>query len=155
MSDLQPLPSDVEYVINLHASPDEVESVTNIALEEGVPGQVREALSQKSIEEAPWVVIILVSVVTTFLKGFLEEAGRSSYKELSRFVSRLIGAGRREKGPVQIMERGSLTTVVFPPDIPEEAFAQLANLDLENIEGKYWVWDREQRCWIYQKMGGE
>ena len=140
-----------------HASPDEVESVTNIALEEGVPGQVRAALSQKSIDEAPWMVIILTSVVATFLKGFLEEAGRSSYKELGRFVSRLIGAGagRKEKGPVQIMERGSLTTVVFPPDIPEEAFAQLANLDLENIEGKYWVWDREQQCWIYQSMGGE
>ena len=154
MSEAQPLEFDVEYVIDIRASQDEVEAVAKIALEEGVPGEVKAALSQKSIDEMPWQVLILAPVAP-FLKGFLEEAGRNSYKDLRRFVSRLISAGRREKGPVQIMERNSLTTVVFPPDIPEEAFAQLANLDLENIEGKYWVWDREQQCWIYQSMGGE
>ena len=154
MSDLRPAPLEVEYVIDLHASPDEVESITNITLEEGVPGQVRAALSQKSIDDMPWIVLIFTPVVP-FLKGFLEEAGRSGYKDLRRLVSRLIAAGRREKGHVQIKERDSLTTVVFPPGLPEEAFAQLANLDLENIQGNYWVWDREQRCWIHQSMGGE
>ena len=154
MSEPQPLPLNVEYVIDLHASSDEVDSVTNIALEEGVPGQVRAALSQKSIDDMPWIVLIFTPVVP-FLKGFLEEAGRSGYKDLRRLVSRLIGAGRREKGHVQIRERGSLTTVVFPPGLPEEAFSQLANLDLEDIQGSYWVWDREQRCWIHQSMGGE
>ena len=68
MSEPQPLPLDVEYVIDSHASSDEVDSVTNIALEEGVPGQVRAALSQKSIDDMPWIVYIFTpcSASTTF-----------------------------------------------------------------------------------------
>ena len=154
MSEVQPLPFDVEYVIDIRASQDEVEAVARIALEEGVPGEVRAALSQKSIDDIPWQVLILAPA-TLFLKGFFEEAGRSSYKDLRRFVSRLITAGGRDNGHVEIMEQDSMTTVVFPPDIPEEAFAQLANLDLDNIEGKYWVWDKKQGRWIHQSMRGK
>lgn len=154
MGELQSLKLDIEYVLDLRASPDELASVTQIALEEGVPGQVRAALSQKSIEDVAWTVLILTPIVP-FLKGFMEEAGRSSYKDLRRLVTRLIAAGKRGKGHVEVMERDSLTTIVFPPDLPEEAFEQLTKLGLENIAGNYWMWDSTTKCWIYQSTHGE
>ena len=145
---------DVEYVLDRCASSDEVNAVAQIVLEEGVPGRVRAALAQKGIENLPWVILILVPV-TPFIKGFFEEAGRSSYKDLRELVSRLLAVRRKGQGYVEIRDKDSLTTVVFPRDLPEEAFKQLANLGSENIDGKYWVWDPEQNCWESQSVDGE
>ena len=147
---------NVEWVLDRDASSDEVASVTQIVLEEGLPGRVRAAYSQKGIEDMPWIVLILTPVIP-FLKGFFEEAGRSSYKDLRRLVSRLLAVRQKGQGHIELSERDSLTVtvIVFARDLPEEAFKQLANLGLENIDGKYWVWDPDQKCWIHQSMRGE
>ena len=152
MAKQQPL--DVEWVLDVNASSDEIATVTQIALEEGLAGQVRAAYSQKSMGDIPWIVFIMAPV-TLFLKGFFEEAGRHGYKDLRRLVLRLLAVRPGEQRHVVLMERDSLTTIVFPPDLPEEAFEQLLKLGLENIEGKYWVWDPEQNCWIFQSMNNE
>ena len=147
---------DVEWVLDRDASSDEVASVTQIVLEEGLPGRVRADYSQKGIEDMPWLVLILTPVIP-FLKGLFEEAGRSSYKDLRRLVSRLLAVRQKGQGHIELLEKDSLTitVIVFARDLPEEAFKQLANLDLDDIEGKYWVWDQEQQRWIYQSMDGE
>ena len=145
---------DVEWVLDRDASSDEVAEVAQIALEAGLPGQVTAALSQKSLGDQPWMILLLVPI-TPFLKGFLEEAGRSSYKALHELVSRLVAARRKGPGHVELRDEDPLTVIVFAPDSPEEAFKQLVNLGLDNIQGKYWVWDSEQQCWICQPLGDE
>ena len=147
---------DMEWLLDRDASSDEVAALTQIAIEEGLPGPVRPALSQKSIGDMPWMVLILTPVIP-FLKGFFEEAGRTAYQDLRRLVTRLLAVRQEGQGHVEVREKDSLkaTVIVFARDLPEEAFKQLANLDLDHIEGKYWVWDRQQRRWIYQSMDGE
>ena len=147
---------DIEWLLERGASSDEVAALTQIAIEEGLPGPVRPALSQKSIGEMPWMVLILTPVIP-FLKGFFEEAGRTAYQDLRRLMTRLLAVRQEGQGHVEVREKDSLkaTVIVFARDLPEEAFKQLAELDLEYIEGKYWVWDRKQRCWISQSMDGE
>ena len=145
---------DVEWLLDRDASSDEVDAVTRIVLEEGFPGPVRAAVSQKGLEDEPWTIVALTTVAL-FLKGFFEEAGRTGYHDLRRLVSRLVGARRKGRGLMEISDRDSLTTIVFPPDLPEEAFKQFVGLGLENIEGKYWMWDPEDQCWKSQSVDGE
>ena len=145
---------DVEWVLDAQASSEEIAAVTQIALEEGLPGHVRADYSQKSIEDVPWVIFIMVSA-SFFLTGFFEEAGRHSYIDLRRLVLRLSAARQKEHGRVQLLDRPSGTTIVFAPDLPEEAYKLLAELGLANIGGKYWVWDPAERYWKYQSLRGE
>ena len=145
---------DIEWLLDRDASADEVAAVNEVVLEEGLPGQVRATGSQKGIEDMPWIVLIVVPIIP-FLKGFLEEAGQSSYKDLRRLVCRLFAARRKGQGHVEISDRDSLTTIEFPPELPEEAFKQFVKLGLENIEGKYWVWDPDQNSWIFQSISDE
>lgn len=147
-------PVYVDWVLDDDASSDEVDSVKQIALEEGLPGPVTATYFRKSIGDLPWQIIILTPAIP-FLKGFLEEAGRSSFKHLYRLVSRLFAARRKGNGYVQVVDRDSLTTIVFTRDLPEDAFKQLAHLGSENIVDKYWVWDPEQQCWKCQSVRGE
>ena len=145
---------DVEWLLDRDASSDEVDAVTRIVIEEGFPGPVRAAVSQKGLSDEPWTIVALTTVAL-FLKGFFEEAGRTGYHDLRRLVSRLFGACGKGKGYVEISDRDSLTTIVFPPELPEEAFKQFVELGLENIKGKYWVWDPDQNGWIFQSIGDE
>lgn len=144
----------VEWLLDDNATSAEIAAITHIALEEGLPGHVSATYSQKSIGDAPWVVLIM-SPAMLFLNGFFDEAGRASYRDLRRLVSRLYAARQKEHGRVQLLDRNSGTTIVFAPDLSEEAFKQLADLGFDHICGKYWVWDPEQRCWKYQSMRGD
>ena len=145
---------NVEWVLDRDASSDEVATVTQILLEEGLTGQVKAAYSQKSLGDHPWIILVLAPVAL-FLRGFFDEAGRAGYQDVRRLVSRLLSVRQKGAGHVELTEKDSLTTVVIPRGLPEEAFKQLANLELGDIEGKYWVWDWEQRCWIHQAMDGK
>ena len=138
---------DVEWELDAEASSDEVAAVAQIALEEGLPGQVTAGYGRRSAEVMDEMTRILVPIVISFLKAFFGEAGRSAYKDLRRLVSRVFAARRKGQGTVEISDRGSKTMIVFTPDLPEEAFKQLAKLGLENIDGGYWVWDSNQGCW--------
>ena len=145
---------DVEWLLDRDASSDEVAAVTQIALEEGLPGPVRAAVSQKSLEDPTWIIVV-ITPVALFLKGFFEEAGRTGYQDLHRLVRRLFSARRKGQGHMEISDRDSLTTIVFPPELPDEAFKQFVKLGLENIKGKYWEWDPDQNNWIFQSISDE
>ena len=150
----------VKWILDADATPEEIAAVTKVVLEEGLPGQVEASLREKSLEESPWVILFLGAVALffkPFLKPFIEEAGRHSYHDLRRLVSRLFEARREGQGHIEVMERerDSPTTIVFGRDMPEEAFKQLLDIGLENIMDKYWVWDPSQGCWISQSMKEE
>ncbi len=139
--------SNLMWVLDVNASSDEVAAVSQIAHEEGLPGPVNSTLSYKSIEDVPWWTILIVFANFTFLKGFLDEAGRDSYRGLHRLVSRLFGARRNEEGTVRVKVESQITMIVFTSDLPEEAFSMIADLDLDNIEGKYIYWESGRRRW--------
>ena len=127
--------SQVLWVLDAGASPDEVTAVSQIARDEGLPGPVNATFSAKSIEDVPWWVILLVFSNFTLLKGFLNEAGRDSYKGLRRLMSRLFNARPNKQGKVHITVRRQFRTmIVFTYDLPEEAYSQLSEIDLENLE---------------------
>ena len=146
----------MKWILDADATPEEIAAVTKVVLQEGLPGQVEASLQEKNLGESPWVILILAHVAF-FLKPFLEEAGRHSYHDLRRLVSRLFAARREGQGHIELMqrERDFPTTIAFGRDMPEEAFKQLLDLGLENIVDKYWVWDPSQGRWISQSMKGE
>ena len=102
----------IEWILDSNATPEEIAAVTKITLEEDLPGQVKATLSQKGLGVDPCEIVILTSVVL-FLKGFLDEAGRSSYQDLRRLISRLLSARRQGQTQIRIEERNSPTTIVF------------------------------------------
>ena len=146
---------DVEWVLDEDASSDEVAAVQQIALEAGLSGPVTATYGRRSIEgeELDWIIQILTRpAVRDFLKEIFQRAVRDRYKGLRKLFPDLFAARQKEQGTVMISDRGSLTTIVISsPDLPEEAFKQLADL-LENIEGKYLVWDPDQKSWVDQSM---
>ena len=145
---------DVEWLLDREATPEEVAAVTHIIFDEGLPGPVKAVVSEKGLEDNPWIIVALTPIAL-FLKGFFEESGRIGYHDLRRLVARLYGARRIGSGHVELSDRDSLTTIVFGPDLTEEAFKQLSELGLDCIQGKYWVWDPDHGCWRSQAVDGE
>ena len=140
----------VDILLDMEASPKEVDAVTRVAQEEGIRGSVRAAFFRKSLGDLPWVIYLLVPALvfsSAFLKGAGQEAGRDAYQALRKFISQLYDARRDRNGSVVVRDSETFTHIVLQDDLPEEAYKQLAQIDQEQLEGGYWVWDFEQCRW--------
>lgn len=141
---------DFAVSMDEEARPEEVEAVAAAFEEAGFDGPVSADIGRRSLGDLPFVIYV-GAAPAAFLSAFAGAAGKDAYESLKKFVGRLVVARRERRGSVVIEDREShedSTVLVLPSDLPEEAFAALADLDLEAPKGAYLIWDREgERGW--------
>ncbi len=141
----------MQILLDSEALPHEVTAVEEIVQKEGVRCSVCAGYFRKSAGDLPWVTLLLAPIaafLAAFLAGAGQDAGRDAYQSIRRLVSRLYAARRDRNGSIVVMDDDTLTHIVLQPDLPEEAYRQLAQMDPEQLKGGHWVWDKERNHWL-------
>ena len=69
---------------------------------------------------------------------------------LRDFVAHLYAARRNKDGSITIRTTDARTLIALQDDLPEEAYKQLAQMTLDELDGGNWIWDSERNRWIDQ-----
>ena len=141
---------NIDILLESDASDSEVAAVKAVAREEGIHGSVQTTWSSRGLEESPWVICLLAPFGVFFSAFFStvgKEAGRDAYRGIRRLTSRLFGARRNSNGSVELWDDNTRTHIILTADLPEEAYAQLAQKGLEQLKGGYWTWDSNLKEW--------
>ncbi|MDC0772721.1 hypothetical protein [Streptomyces sp. HD] len=103
-----------------------------------------------------WMVLVVLP-----LSGFLQECGKNLAQDAYRELKGVIGGALRrttgtapepepvvEDDPVLMLEDAETTVrLVFTPDLPDDAFRQLFDLDLSSSPGRTMRYVSERNRW--------
>jgi hypothetical protein len=90
---------------------------------------------------------------TLFAKKFAEKvaelAAEDAYVSFKKLVQRLAERRRDPNGTITINDPASGTVIVLDPELPDEAYRQLPNIDPEKDGGElgYLSWTDEDGRW--------
>ena len=75
---------EIDVMLEMEASPEEVAAVEEVLRREGIQGTVRASFMRLSMGELPWV-IYLSGPLWVFVSAFLAAAGQDAWKGLTGF----------------------------------------------------------------------
>ena len=140
---------NINILLDSDASASEAATVEAVAREEGIHGSVQPTWSVRGLE-SPWAICLMVPIgvfFSAFLSVVGKEAGKDAYAGIRRLASRLFGARRNTNGSVEFWDDKTKTHIILTADLPEEAYAQLAQKGVEQLTGGYWTWDSKVNEW--------
>lgn len=148
-------PESIKVSINDFSTDRELELVEGAFDGAQIPAQVERNYMMKSADLVPWIVSITVAhTVGGFVTGFFGKLGSDAAVSLKTWVHQLREARREspaEDGSIVI--RASDGTVLVIGDPPDIAFQLLVDLDWDEIERGYLLWDDETGQWLDRKDG--
>jgi hypothetical protein len=140
----------LEVVLDIEATSDEVAAVEAAFRDAGFDADVKAAYVRKGIGQYPWVVYVTVPV-GLFLRKFLELAAEEAWVALKRLVTQVREARRESLAPpgsVLMVDETTHETIVLLGNEPDEAFQQLATLDIRQTDSGHLYWDDKVGRWV-------
>ena len=142
---------ELEVLLDSSATPEEVGVVKQAFTDVGLTAKVRPSYERRGIGDLPWIVMVSVPL-TAFLTAFAAEAGKDVYKKLKRLVRTIWDKRTKTSGPSGsfiIRDVKSGIWVLLDPDIPDDAYSALSELDLESLQGSGVLrYDKNQKGWV-------
>jgi hypothetical protein len=134
----------VWVALEFEAPDDEVREVEAILRAAGIEADVDGRLSRFHVGPLPWVLIIQMPL-TAFITAYAGAAGGDAWRGTKRLVGELCAARRRPGRPDgQIKLESRDHTVWLDDALPDEAFRQLADAELEP---GWYVWEEAEERW--------
>lgn len=141
---------EFEVLLDSSASADEVTAVREVFNDAGLMVTVRPSYKRKGVGDFPWIVIISAPL-TAFLTAFAAAAGKGFYKELKKLVHSIRSKRTKTsgtRGDFIIIDSESGIWILLNPDIPEDAYRALAELDLDAFLGSGVLkYDNDEKEW--------
>jgi hypothetical protein len=135
--------------IGLETTSEQVSALERVFKSAEMPVLVDPEIARFSVD-SPWVVY-LTAPVAEFAAGFAhgaeEDAGADTWRGLVRFVDLISAAYRSHEGSVVFTDESSEVMIALNPELPGEAYAELLELDLPEIEGQRISWNSDQGGW--------
>jgi hypothetical protein len=168
-----------ELFVDDEATPKEAVAVKEAFARAGFPATVKRGLSWGGVGEAPWGVVVTLSVpIPTFFAAFATEGPSDAYPTVKVWAKEIFEAraSQRRRGEILLHGRRDGTIALWN-DMPEAAFDSLAEIDwrderdaqgrsvpfdkleaefglscfvFPHIEGSWFTWSAEQNEWIDQ-----
>jgi hypothetical protein len=142
---------ELEILLDSSATPEEVGVVREAFTDAGLTAKVRPSYERRGTGDLPWVVMVSVPL-TAFLTAFAAEAGKDAYKGLKRLVRTIWDKRTKTSGPsgsFTIIDIKSGIWVLLDPDIPDDAYSALSELDLDSLQGSGVLkYDKNQEGWV-------
>jgi len=129
---------------------DEVAAVKSAFRDAGFDADVKAAYVRRGIGQYPWVVDVLVPL-GLFLRKFLELAAEDAWVALKRLVTQVREARKASLAPVGsvfIVDKTTHQKIVLLGNEPDEAFQQLATLDIRQTDSGHFYWDDKVGRWV-------
>lgn len=146
----------LEVTLESECTDTDLAAVAKVFEDAGIPVDISPRLIRHSAELLPWVITIGSSYVAwTFIKaavqGAGDEAGRAGWRALMRLVAALHEARKNSRAPqgTVSIETSELREILLRPDLPEEAYRQLWEIEEPHapMSGQL-RWDGERRAWV-------
>jgi hypothetical protein len=148
----------LRVLVEVQAAPHEVAAVEAAFRDAGFDADVRAPSGRRGRAASgrrervvyPWVVYVTVPM-GLFLRKFLELAAEDAWAALKRLVKRVHEArdeSRTFPGDVRIRDERSNETIILLGNEPDEAFQQLAKLEVTRTASGYLVWDGKVGRWV-------
>jgi hypothetical protein len=132
------------------AAPHEVAAIEAAFRNAGFDADVKADLERRGIGQYPWVVYVMVPM-GLFLRKFLELAAEDAWVALKRLVTQVREARKASLAPpgsVLVVDKTTHETIVLLGNEPDEAFQQLAKLDIRQTDSGHLYWDDKVARWV-------
>jgi hypothetical protein len=133
--------------IGLETSSNEIEALEQVFAAAQIPVVVDPQIARFSAD-SPWVMY-LSAPVSAFSSQFarVESPHPEAWRGLKHFMDRTAEAFGGQGGSVVFTEEKSEVMIALTPDLPDQAYSDLLELDLEEIEGQRISWDPDEQAW--------
>ncbi len=151
----------IRVILESECSKADQAAVADVFKAAGIPAEVEATYARRSAEVLPWLIQIeahLRQLISYLLAGAAGgatgAAGADGWAALKSLARRLRGARPTSEGNITIKEVESETEIVLPPELPDEAYQRLLELeDIRAPQSGILRWDREQRAWVDSLAG--
>lgn len=139
--------------MDVEASNDEIDAVRKVLGETGLDIPVKASYVRLSSVELPWYMLLVLPLLGTYGKGFVEKLGQQHAEALQSFlaslVRRLWKARRSSDGAFEIEDQMSGIRFHITRDLPDTAFFAMQDIDptLPEHEGNVFIFDAETGRW--------
>ena len=142
-----------EVILEAEATEEEVAGVEAELREVGLDWPVSAALERRGLGDYPWVIMLAGTptvIFGVFAKKFTELAAEDAYKGVKSWVQRLASRRRDPNGTITINDPASGTVIVLDPELPDEAYRQLQNVDPARDGGDlgFLSWSQKDQRWV-------
>jgi hypothetical protein len=140
---------DAEVLIAVELSPDDASELRREFESVGLDADLREVAPRRSLQDVAWLALAAVPL-QPFFEKLAQDFAADAYQRLRSLVGTVAGRGRTRSASPRVLLLQDPTTgtrVVLEPDLPDEAFELLLNVDLSRIHRGPLHYDRHHRRW--------
>jgi hypothetical protein len=155
----------IEVWLGYGASEEQGRSVQEVFAEAGLPVEVRYESAYPRIGNGAGFTIFIGlfgAALGHFFGGFLSAAGADAYEKAKKLLRTLKEDHLRRypsqpptsEGLLVFKDPKRRAQVNLSTELPDEAWAKLSELDLEDREEVAWTWDADKREWVAFDLSG-
>jgi hypothetical protein len=142
-----------EVLIEAEAPPGQEQAVDETFGRAGFEVHSRAAMIRRSADALPWIVHVTLAVpFVAFFAKFGSEAGKDAYAAVKAWAKAMFEARKESglgRGAISVVDLNG-TELVLASDWPDKALDALAEIDWDQVEGGYLLWNEADGEWIDQ-----
>jgi hypothetical protein len=143
---------EIEILLESSAPAEDIAAVDGAFRNAGFVAKVSPVYERKAFtDELPWVVMATVPI-TAFLSAFAAAAGKDAYDTLKNLVCKIWVKRTKNSGSSGnfiLIDSKSGIWVLLDPDIPSDAYSELAKLDINSLTNPNAIkYDKDKKKWI-------
>ena len=136
--------------VGLETTDKEVEALEQVFRWAEIPVLVDEEIARFSVD-SPWVMYVSAPIAwfsSRFGRTVPESPAAELGPALAGFIQQVSGAFQADDGSVVFTDEDTDVMVALTPDLPEDAYCALLEINLPSVEGERISWDGDQAGWF-------
>ena len=142
-------PLEANVLLDAEVPTDQERLLVDVFDQLGVTAHTRIVPTRRGLAELNWLVLVSLPL-QAFLAGVGTKFADDAYRGLKALISRLAHGGRPAPGdrrPMVFRDDATGLELVLEPDLPDEGYRQLFDLDLARFQVGPVHYDRHQGRW--------
>ena len=143
------MPIDAEVLIAAELSLDDASQLRREFESVGLSVDLRETTPRRSLQDIAWLALAAVPL-QPFFEKLAEEFAADAYRRLRSLASAVTGRGKAQPRSPKVLllqDPDTHVGVVLEPDLPDEAYKLLLDVDLSRFPRGPLHYDRHHRRW--------
>ena len=143
------MPIDAEVLVAAALSPDDASQLRREFELVGLSVDLRETTPRRSLQDVAWFALAAVPF-QPFFEKLAEEFAGDAYRRLRALAGAVSGRGKPQPGAPKVLllqDPDTHVGVVLEPDLPDEAYKLLLDVDLSRVRRGPLHYDRYHRRW--------
>jgi hypothetical protein len=143
------MPIDADVLIAAELTPDDASELRREFESAGLTVDLRETTPRRSLQDVAWLALAAVPL-QPFFEKLAEEFAADAHRRLRSLAGAVTGRAKAQPRAPRVLlleDPATHVRVVLEPDLPEEAYRSLLDVDLTRIRRGPLHYDRHHRRW--------